>query len=123
MLSIAALLKIEINTIYIAAFLTVLGYSINDTIVLFDRIRENINLRTYENPITLNNVAISQTLKRTIMTSLTTLMVVMSLYIFGGLTIKEFSLVLLIGIVAGTYSSIFIASPVLTIISKDELIN
>ena len=91
------------------------GYSINDTIVIFDRIREDISVfRKQHFPmIKIANIALNQTLIRTINTSLTTLIVIGSLLLFGGTTIKAFCLVLLIGIVAGTYSSIFIASPVL----------
>jgi preprotein translocase subunit SecF len=114
-ISLSAILNIEITTAFVAALLTVLGYSINDTIVIFDRIREDISVfRKQHFPmIKIANIALNQTLIRTINTSLTTLIVIGSLLLFGGTTIKAFCLVLLIGIVAGTYSSIFIASPVL----------
>ncbi len=114
-LTFTALLNIEINTAYVAALLTILGYSINDTIVIFDRIRENEKL--YHHSKSQNeiiNTSITQTLRRTINTSLTTLAVVSSLLFFGGITIKSFTIVLLIGVLAGTYSSIFIASPLLS---------
>ncbi len=114
-LTFTALLNIEINTAYVAALLTILGYSINDTIVIFDRIRENEKLYSHsKSQNEIINTSISQTLRRTINTSLTTLAVVSSLLLFGGITIKSFTIVLLIGVLAGTYSSIFIASPLLS---------
>jgi len=110
-LGLAAYLQININTAFIAAILTILGYSINDTIVVFDRIRENTKNKdkTIED---IANRSIHQTLARSINTAITTLFVVGALYFFGGITIKEFSLVLLIGITVGAYSSIFIAAPI-----------
>lgn len=120
-LSLASLLSIEINVGFIAALLTILGYSINDTIILFDRIRENINpLSKTFSFSDIANISITQTLSRTINTSATTLGVILALLIFGGTTIKYFSLVLFIGIMAGTYSSIFIASPILVQIVGDR---
>jgi preprotein translocase SecF subunit len=104
---------VEINVPVIAAFLTVFGYSVNDTIVIFDRIRENINMQTKISMNDLIDRSINQTLKRSIITSLTTLFSVFALYLLGGDGINEFALVLLVGISVGTYSSIFIASPVL----------
>ena len=115
-LGFASILQIEVDTAFVAAILTVLGYSINDTIVLFDRFRENS--KTISNIKELSNTSILQTLPRSINTSLTTLFVISALYFFGGSTIKDFSLVLLIGIVSGTYSSIFIASPIYNIFKK-----
>lgn len=114
-ISIAALLSIEINTAFVAALLTILGYSINDTIIIFDRIRENSHHKTHQKlPFnTLINLSLSQTFMRTINTSLTTLGVVSLLFLFGGVTLSNFSLVLLIGIVSGTYSSLCIAAPTL----------
>lgn len=121
MFSAASLFDIEINTIFVAAFLTVLGYSINDTIVLFDRIRENIpNITSSSTFKYICNLSINQTLTRTLFTSLTTTIVIISLLIFGGTTIKAFCLVLLIGVIAGTYSSIFIASPILNSLNKEN---
>ena len=105
--------NLEVSLAVIAAILTIVGYSLNDTIVVFDRIRENFHTRrrdSYENMI---NVSINETLSRTIITSLTTLFVVVCLVLFGGEVIRDFALTLLVGIVAGTYSSIFIASPIL----------
>ncbi len=101
----------------VAAILTVIGYSLNDTIVVFDRIRENFeNNRKRKNPdneVDVVNKSINQTLARTLMTSLTTLLVVLSLFFFGGEVIHNFAFALIVGIVVGTYSSIYIASPVM----------
>ena len=95
----------------LAAVLTIAGYSINDSIVIFDRIRENIRRGTKKSLPDIINVSINQTLSRTILTSLTVLVVVMALLLYGGEIIKDFSLILLIGVIVGTYSSVFIASP------------
>lgn len=112
-LSVTAMLMIEVNTAFVAALLMILGYSINDTIVVFDRVRELAN-QDEDTPIAaVANLAIRQTMRRSIYTSVTTALVVGSLLIFGGVTLKGFCIVLLIGIVSGTYSSIFIASPIL----------
>jgi preprotein translocase subunit SecF len=105
-------LKLEISLAVVAAFLTIIGYSLNDTIVVFDRIRENLKVLRKEEYPKIFNVSINQTLSRTILTSLTTLIVVAILFIFGGEVIHNFSFALLVGILVGTYSSIFIASPV-----------
>lgn len=113
-LSFFILLNREFSLTFIAAILTILGYSINDTIVIFDRIRENIKGglrgRSFEAVV---NESVNQTLSRTIITSLTTLFVVFFLYILGSEAIKDFALALLIGFVTGTYSTVYIASPVL----------
>lgn len=101
----------EINTPFIAAVLTVLGYSINDTIVIFDRIREHLRNKKAKPSAELVNLSLNETLSRTINTSVTTLFVVVAMFLFGGETIRDFVMLLMIGIVAGTYSSIFIASP------------
>jgi preprotein translocase subunit SecF len=112
-LSVTAMLMIEVNTAFVAALLMILGYSINDTIVVFDRVRELAN-QDEDTPIAaVANLAIRQTMRRSIYTSVTTALVVGSLLVFGGVTLKGFCIVLLIGIVSGTYSSIFIASPIL----------
>ncbi len=103
---------VEINTPFIAALLTVLGYSVNDTIVVFDRIRENLP-KTPDDFETTVNKSVNQTVRRSINTSLTTLVVLGSVLFFGGDTIKTFVLALSIGVFVGTYSSIFLASPVL----------
>lgn len=111
-LSLYAILKIPINSPFIAAILTIVGYSINDTIVVFDRLRENMKYRKKETHFEIANTSIKQTLTRSINTSLTTLLVIGCLYVFGVESIKEFALPLLAGVLTGTYSSIFIASPV-----------
>jgi len=115
-LGFASMFMLEIDTAFVAAILTVLGYSINDTIVLFDRFRENS--KTIADTKDLANISIRQTLPRSINTSLTTLFVIGSLYLFGGATINDFALVLLVGIISGTYSSIFIAAPVYGLLKK-----
>ncbi|MEX2591045.1 MAG: protein translocase subunit SecF, partial [Chitinophagales bacterium] len=104
--------SLEIDQAFIAALLTVIGYSINDTVVVFDRIREYINLHPTTGITGTANMAIDHTLSRTLITSLTTLFVVVILFIFGGEVIRGFSFALLIGIIVGTYSSVFIASPI-----------
>lgn len=105
---------IEINTPFIAAILTILGYSINDTIVVFDRVRDNLpkSKQTFADTV---NMSLSQTLGRSLSTSTTTILALLSIYFFGGNTIKDFSLALTIGIFIGTYSSVFVASPALVI--------
>jgi len=103
----------EISLPVIAALLTIVGYSINDTIVLFDRIREDRKFMRKASQEEIINTSINQTLSRTTLTSLTTLLVVLALFLFGGKVINDFSFVLLIGVIVGTYSSIFIASPLL----------
>jgi protein-export membrane protein secF len=102
-------LQIEMDLTFIAAILSVVGYSLNDSIVVFDRVRENFRKIRRISAIDIIDISLTQTLSRTIMTSLTTLIVVVALYVFGGPTIHSFSLALLIGIGFGTYSSIFIA--------------
>ena len=104
---------LEVSTTTIAAVLTIIGYSLNDTIVVFDRVRENQILLKGERIDNIVNTSITQSLSRTIITSLTTLLAVLALYLFGTGAIKDFALNLIIGILVGTYSSIFIASPVL----------
>ena len=106
-----SLFQFEINLPIIAAFLTILGYSLNDTIVVYDRIRENIKLNNYPDNITdITNKSINQTISRTILTSLTTLIVLIVLFFVGNYLIKLFTLALIIGVIIGTYSSIFVAS-------------
>ena len=112
-LGIFSLLDIEITLAVIAAFLTIVGYSLNDTIVIYDRIRENIKAMRRENYEKIVNTSINNSLARTVVTSLTTFMVVFILYIIGGEVISGFSFAMMLGVVVGTYSSIFIASPVL----------
>ncbi len=107
------LLDIEVGTMFLIAILTVIGYSVNDTIVVFDRIRENVTTYPNRELSEVVNLSISETIGRSLNTSLTLLMTLMALFLFGGSTIREFLLVLLIGVVAGTYSSIGIASQVI----------
>ncbi len=111
-LGVFTILRLEISLAIVAAFLTIVGYSLNDTIVVFDRIRENLRLLRREGFERVINVSINQTLSRTVMTSLTTLLVVLILFLFGGEVIRNFAFALLIGVVVGTYSSVFIASPI-----------
>ncbi|MCT4595018.1 MAG: protein translocase subunit SecF [Anaeromicrobium sp.] len=111
-LSLFAIFKIPINNSFVAAMLTIVGYSINDTIVVFDRIRENIRFLKKKNYGLLVNESISQTIVRSINTSVTTLMTITFLYILGVESIKEFALPLVLGVGVGTYSSIFVASPI-----------
>ena len=110
-LGIFSLLNLEIDLSIIAAFLTIVGYSLNDTIVIFDRFRENSQKDLKLSMTEIANLSLNQTLSRTIITSLTTLLVVVILYYFGGEVIKYFAFALIIGVFVGTYSSIFIASP------------
>ena len=102
---------VEIDTLFVTAILTVLGFSVHDTIVVFDRIRENLKKGGAEYFDNIVNKSVNETLTRSINTSLTVLFVLLAIYFFGGATIANFSLTLIIGIIAGTYSSIFIASP------------
>jgi preprotein translocase subunit SecF len=115
-----AIFKIEIALPTVAAILTIVGYSLNDTIVVFDRIRENLNSRAgrRQEPIVLINQSINETLPRTILTSGTTLVVLLALLLVGGVVIRDFTTVLIIGVIVGTYSSIFIASPALLSIQR-----
>lgn len=103
----------EIDLPIIAAFLAIIGYSLNDTIIVYDRIRENMAKHAREGLPTVINSSINQTLSRTILTSGTTLLVVLALFVFGGGVIHNFAFALLVGIGVGTYSSIFVASPIL----------
>ena len=115
-----ALFRVEIALPTVAAILTIIGYSLNDTIVVFDRVRENLNAKggRREDPVALVNRSINETLPRTVLTSGTTLGVLMALLIFGGAVIRDFTTVLILGVVVGTYSSIFVASPALLEIQR-----
>lgn len=108
----------EIDQVFIAAILTVIGYSINDTVVVFDRIRETLGIKSKATNEETFNTAINNTISRTLMTSLTTLLVILILFIFGGEVLRGFSFALLVGILVGTYSSIFIATPVVLDLAK-----
>jgi len=112
-LGIFSLLQKEITISVIAAVLTIIGYSLNNTIVILDRLRENIKFKAREPFENLINMSINQSLSRTINTSLTTIIPILALYFFGGNILSDFALALFIGMIAGTYSSIFIASPLL----------
>ena len=112
--------SLEVDQAFIAAILTVVGYSINDTVVVFDRIRERLQLRKRSGFIETVNVALNDTLSRTLITSLTTLLVVLVLFIFGGEIIRGFSFALLIGVAVGTYSSVFIATPIVVDLEKEK---
>jgi preprotein translocase SecF subunit len=112
-LGIFSLLQLEFNLSIIAAILTIVGYSMNDTVVVYDRVRENLRKYRKKEIIDLLNISINETLSRTIMTSVTTLLALLSLYIFGGSVIKGFTFAMIWGVLVGTYSSIFIAAPLL----------
>jgi preprotein translocase subunit SecF len=112
-LGLFSLFNLEINLSIVAAVLTIVGYSMNDTVVIYDRVRENLrkfsDIKIYE----LTNISINETLSRTIITSITTLLALVSIYLFGGEILKGFSLAMIMGVVFGTYSSIYIANPIL----------
>ncbi len=108
-----ALFQIDVNLPILAAILTILGYSLNDTVIVFDRIREGIRSIKTTNLDEIIDESVTRTLSRTTLTSLTTFFVVLTLYLFGGEALKGFSFTLLVGVVVGTYSSIFVASPIL----------
>ena len=112
-LGVFSLLNLEINLSIIAAVLTIVGYSMNDTVVIYDRVRENLrkysDIKIYE----LTNISINETLSRTIITSTTTLIALVSIYVFGGEILRGFSLAMILGVIFGTYSSIYIANSVL----------
>jgi preprotein translocase subunit SecF len=113
MLGVIGSLQLEVSTATIAAVLTIIGYSLNDTIVIFDRIRENMTVLKEEDFQTVVDTSISQSLSRTLITSLTTLLAVLAIYIFATGPIQTFALNMIIGILIGTYSTIFVASPIL----------
>jgi preprotein translocase subunit SecF len=109
-LGVFSILQLNFDLTVLAAILAVIGYSLNDTIVVFDRIRENFRKMRKQTPVEVVNISINQTLSRTLMTSFTTLLVLISLFFLGGEVIHAFATALIIGIVVGTYSSIYIAS-------------
>ncbi|MCT4533920.1 protein translocase subunit SecF [Halodesulfovibrio sp.] len=120
-IGVLSILGKEFDLTIVAALLTIVGYSLNDTIIVFDRIRENIYQRTAPTYGEVINKAVNQTLSRTLLTSCTTLLVLVSLFFFGGGIIHDFALTLLVGVAVGTYSSIFVASPVLYAFSPNEI--
>ena len=112
-LGIFSALSLEINLSIIAAVLTIVGYSMNDTVVIYDRIRENLLKYTKINISDVANLSINETLSRTIITSITTLLALISIYVLGGEILRGFSFAMILGVIIGTYSSIFVASPIL----------
>ena len=112
-LGIFSLFSFEINLSIVAAVLTIVGYSMNDTVVIFDRVRENLKKFSDIKIFDLTNISINETLSRTIITSITTLLALLSIYFLGGEILKGFSLAMILGVVFGTYSSIYIANPIL----------
>ena len=112
-LGIFSILSLEINLSIIAAVLTIVGYSMNDTVVIYDRIRENLNKYSKLHISELSNLSINETLSRTIITSVTTLLALLSIFILGGEILRGFSFAMILGVLIGTYSSIFVAAPVL----------
>jgi len=114
-LGLLSVFNVEFSLATIAAILTIAGYSINDTVVIFDRVRENLRKYKKMELVEIFNLSVNNTLSRTVMTSLTTLLALFSLFIFGGEVIRPFALTMIIGVVIGTYSSVFIAVPTLLI--------
>ena len=112
-LGIFSLFSLEINLSIVAAVLTIVGYSMNDTVVIFDRVRENLKKYADIKIFDLTNLSINETLSRTLITSVTTLLALLSIFFFGGEILKGFSFAMILGVILGTYSSIFIANPVL----------
>ena len=115
-----SLLNLEINLSIVAAVLTIVGYSMNDTVVIFDRVRENLKKFSDIKIFDLTNISINETLSRTIITSATTLLALFSIFIFGGEILKGFSFAMILGVVIGTYSSIYIANPVLVMLKVSQ---
>jgi preprotein translocase subunit SecF len=120
MITVYAVFQIPVQNSFIAAMLTILGYSINDTIVVFDRIRENKKTGKYKDYVSLSDASITQTMARSINTVFTTLITIVTIYILGVTAIQEFAFPLIIGIVSGAYSSIFIASPLWVMFEKNN---
>ena len=130
-LGIFSIFSLEINLSIVAAVLTIVGYSMNDTVVIYDRVRDNLkkysDIKIYE----LSNISINETLSRTIITSVTTLLALFSIFFFGGAILKGFSLAMILGVIFGTYSSIFVAAPILnytkvsqkSVVKEDKEIN
>ena len=112
-LGIFSILSIEINLSIVAAVLTIVGYSMNDTVVIYDRIRENLSKFNRLEIDQVSNLSVNETLSRTLITSVTTLLALFSIFILGGEILKGFSFAMILGVIIGTYSSIFVASPVL----------
>jgi len=119
-LGIFSLFSLEINLSIVAAVLTIVGYSMNDTVVIFDRVRENLKKYADIKIFELTNISINETLSRTIITSVTTLLALLSIYLFGGEILKGFSLAMILGVLFGTYSSIYIANPILVFLKVSQ---
>ena len=119
-LGIFSLFNLEINLSIVAAILTIVGYSMNDTVVIFDRVRENLRKFSDIKIFDLTNISINETLSRTIITSITTLLALISIYIFGGEILKGFSLAMILGVIFGTYSSIYISNPILILLKVSQ---
>ena len=119
-LGIFSLFGFEINLSIVAAVLTIVGYSMNDTVVIFDRVRENLRKYSDIKIFDLTNISINETLSRTIITSITTLLALLSIYFFGGEVLKGFSFAMILGVIFGTYSSIYIANPILVFLSVSQ---
>ena len=116
-IGIFSLLSLEINLSIVAAVLTIVGYSMNDTVVIYDRIRENLSKFSSIKIGEISNISINETLSRTVITSATTLLALISIFILGGEILRGFSLAMIVGVLIGTYSSIFVASPILKYLS------
>ncbi len=112
-IGIFSLLSLEVNLSIVAAVLTIVGYSMNDTVVIYDRVRENLSKFSSSTIEDISNTSINETLSRTIITSVTTLLALVSIYVLGGEILKGFSFAMIIGVIIGTYSSIFVAAPIL----------
>ena len=112
-LGIFSLLSLEVNLSIVAAVLTIVGYSMNDTVVIYDRIRENLSRFSSLNISEISNISINETLSRTVITSVTTLLALFSIFLLGGSILKGFSFAMIVGVIIGTYSSIFVAAPIL----------
>ena len=119
-LGIFSFFSLEINLSIVAAVLTIVGYSMNDTVVIFDRVRENLKKYSDIKIFDLTNLSINETLSRTIITSLTTLLALFSIFFFGGEILKGFSLAMILGVIFGTYSSIYIANPILVFLRVSQ---
>ena len=119
-LGVFSLFSLEINLSIVAAVLTIVGYSMNDTVVIFDRVRENLRKFSDIKIFELTNISINETLSRTIITSATTLLALLSIFIFGGEILKGFSLAMILGVIFGTYSSIYIANPILVVLKVSQ---
>ena len=119
-LGIFSLFSFEINLSIVAAVLTIVGYSMNDTVVIFDRVRENLKKYSDIKIFELTNISINETLSRTLITSITTLLALSSIYLFGGQILKGFSFAMILGVIFGTYSSIYIANPILVLLNVSQ---